>query len=129
LIAGAVVYHGATSTTSTDADSELKQVFVLGVGTGVSVSTLAGVAMSAIPIDGYGWIQCRGYGNVAALSGTTTAIAIGISGGALSGQMYFTNVSNGFAATAATPVRTITVLTPLTTGNVTTLLNAYIHAY
>jgi hypothetical protein len=125
-ITGGICYHKHTSVVGTIP----KEVYRLGTAD-TALTTIAGVFMSAIPANGYGWIQTKGYGSVAGLAGTTTALAIGMTGGAVSGQ-YHMQHTTGTTASGTAPIisRHIVLLEGLlTTVVATTQLRAYINAF
>jgi hypothetical protein len=78
-----------------------EEIFTFGQsGKGTTLNLFAGVAMSAIPNQSFGWIQVYGFTNALAVN-TGTAIAVGDSLIMVSGQTYMSrDVAAGTAPTS-----------------------------
>lgn len=96
LAKGDVVYHGSASTDAL----ERKCVFVRNQSEkGTLVHGMAGVALSAIPKDGYGWIQIYGYCPEINVMGHAN-LAVGTILGGVDDQKYVTYLGADNAAPA-----------------------------
>lgn len=92
------------------ADTSEGLVYQFGASNTIS-SLLVGVAVSAIPVDGYGWVQCSGYCATVNVEGTTTDILVGDSLLPITGQNYVKKSS----ATTSPPGGHIVALAGFTT--------------
>lgn len=95
MVAGRFYYHGTGNTLGLNAE-----VFTFGQSTkGTAANLLAGIAMSAIPIGQYGWVQCYGVYSGAGVEGTAAVAATDHLKG-VSGQTYvIKDVASGTAPT------------------------------
>lgn len=112
LAIGNVVYHGTTGfaiTTGANPTTFLEEVFSNGqAGKNTQLAFMAGVAVSAIPIGGFGWIQVFGYNALIQVE-STVSIASGETLKGVSGQLYA--VHDSAVGVAAIARRHITALT------------------
>lgn len=115
MVVGRPYFHGTSALVLTGS-THLEEVFTLGqAGKGTSPDSLAGIAMSAIPIANYGWIQVYGY-NAALLALAPAAAAevqtITITGTPTGGtfNIGYRGMSSGTVAFNASAANVVTAL-------------------
>lgn len=113
-VVGRAYFHGTAgfqfltgnspSVTSFGTQSQFEEeIFTFGQsGKGTAVNTLAGIAMSTIPSQSFGWVQCYGFTTQLVVN-TGTAIVVGDSLIGVTGQTYMAH--DVAAATAPTSQR------------------------
>ncbi len=114
LVNGRAYYFGTASVT----DEFGFGIFTFGQATkGTAINLLAGIAVSAIPIGYYGWLQCYGEKSDVGVEGTV-AVAAAASLKGVSGQTYLIlDTATGVAPAAGK--RTVTALAAQGSAGVT----------
>lgn len=111
MVAGRAYFHGTLLPALTTGDHPttlFEEVVTLGQsGKGSLIGLIAGIAMSAVPIANYGWVQIYGYNSAVGVEGTTD-VALGDSLKGVSGQTYL--VQDAASGTAPTNGRHLIAL-------------------